>query len=69
MSIEEAGEALHQKVREAPWFTAVGIGKFKTEPCIFLYVKPQVRPAALELADGWMGYPVRVRKLGKLQPA
>ncbi len=69
MTIDDAAKALHERVHDAPWYTAVGIGAVHQEPCLFLYVKFTPRQAGSELPDRWMGYPVEVRKMGAPQPA
>ena len=69
MTIEEAAQALYERVGSAPWFTAVGVGQHHREPCIFVYVK-SLNVAALDsLKAGWMGYPVQLRQMGTPQPA
>jgi hypothetical protein len=64
MTIEEAASALHDRLRHVPWLTAIGVGKYRQEPCIFVYVKSPKRAETEFLKDGWQGFPVEVRKMG-----
>jgi len=62
MTVQEAARVLYERVRERPWFTAVGVGKEQGRDCIVLYVRrrdPEV--SGLDSQD-WLGYPVVVRK-------
>jgi hypothetical protein len=63
MSVEEAARALQDRLRDAPWVTAVGVGERGHSPCIYLYVKALKRDETEFLKDGWHGYPVEVKKM------
>ena len=68
MPIEEAAKLLKDRLRDAPWVTAVGVGSHDDSACVFLYVTT-LRDAELGfLADGWHGFPVVVRKMGTPRP-
>ena len=69
MTIEQAVNALYDRVHHAPWFTTIGVGKYAGKPCIFLYVNAPPRSDTAFLARGWHGYPVEVRKMGTPQLA
>jgi hypothetical protein len=64
MTIEEAADALQERLRGAPWLTAVGIGEYEGAPCIYLYVKSLKQADVSSLKDGWEGFHVVVRKAG-----
>ncbi len=64
MSIEEAADALYERLRDAPWFTAVGIGEHSSSPCLYLYVTSLRKANLAFLKDGWHGFHVEVRKAG-----
>jgi hypothetical protein len=68
MTIEDAARSLHEEVHLSPWFTAVGVGRHRDEPCIFLYVREPDRRVASAYADGWLGFPVQVRTLNRPRP-
>lgn len=62
MNIKEASNALRNKFIGNCYFTAVGIGKFKEMPCLYLYVKnTQLKQFDL---DTWKGFKVFVREMG-----
>jgi len=64
MTIEKAAEKLDERLREEPWFTAVGVGTYHNQPALYLYVK-KFKGVDLDFVeDGWEGYHVEVRKMG-----
>jgi hypothetical protein len=68
MTIQEAADALVQRLQGAPWATAVGIGERDGAPCIYVYVKsPKSAPTSF-LDDGWNGFPVEIKKMGPIRP-
>lgn len=70
MTIKEAVGALSIQLRNAPWFTAVGIEEFDQIPCIVLYVKSFTKADFSFLKDScWQGFHVDVRKMGSIRPA
>jgi hypothetical protein len=63
MTIEQAAQALHDRLQAAPWFTAVGIGKYQGSHSLYFYVNsPRVADVAF-LHDGWHGFHVEVRRM------
>lgn len=70
MTVQEAVVALAAQVREAPWFVSVGVGTSAEGSTIFLYVARPVRRAELKpYAQGWEGFPVTIRVIGRVRPA
>jgi hypothetical protein len=67
MTIEEAANALAQRLSGASWLTAIGTGTHAGRPCIFLYVS-RLNVDLSFLKDGWEGYCVQVRKMGSIRP-
>ncbi len=67
MSIQEAANALRERLRHAPWLTAVGVAASADTPCIYLYVNSLRNAEVAFLKDGWQGYPVEVRKMGAIR--
>jgi hypothetical protein len=64
MTIDEAAESLDKRLRDEPWYTAVGVGKHREKPALFLYVKRLKGVDFSVIKDGWEGYHVEVRKMG-----
>jgi hypothetical protein len=64
MALEDAAKSLADRLREAPWLTAVGVGQEAGAPCIVVYVKTLQETKLDFLKGGWEGYPVLVRKMG-----
>jgi hypothetical protein len=64
MTIEQAAKALHDRLQQAPWFRAVGIGEYQGSPCLYLYVNSLRHADLAFLRGGWHGFHVEVRRMG-----
>jgi hypothetical protein len=66
MNAESAANRLDQRLRGHPWYMSVGVGSTSDGEQIFVYVKSLRHRELnqLQLQDGWMGYPVKVRAVG-----
>lgn len=68
MDANEAAKHLNQRLCNAPWLTAIGVGKHQEDTCLFLYVNA-LRSNEIEFLDsGWEGYVVVVKKMGSPRP-
>ena len=67
MGIQEAADALRDRLRNAPWVTGVGIGLCDGSPCIYLYVNSPRTADVAFLKNGWQGFRVEIRKMGVIR--
>jgi hypothetical protein len=67
MTVDQAAKELHEKWRGAPWLTTIGVAHEQGRDVIVVYAH---RPdqAARELMNFWQGFPVVVRKMGRIRP-
>jgi hypothetical protein len=69
MSVELAAEQLESKLKEFPWFIAVGTGtKEDGRDALYVYVKSGRYPELRSFTTGWRGYDVLVRRIGSIRP-
>jgi hypothetical protein len=67
MTIHDATNDLLSHLQGVPWLTGAGLGERDGPPCIVLYVT-SLKPAHSFLPDVWQGYPLELKKMGKLRP-
>lgn len=71
MKIDDAVKKLCEHL-SYPWIVSIGIGRFAESDAIFVYVNSNRAMRNSELANlhkGWMGFPVVIRKSGKVVAA
>ena len=67
MTAKAAAESLIEHLGWPRWLTSVGVGTPQGKETIFVYCKTGVRAHELAfLKDGWEGYPVAVRCVGRI---
>lgn len=68
MSPADAAKRLDERLRGQAWYLSTGIGQTEAGTALFVYVKSDRHTELRILAQGWMGYPVMVRKVGGIRP-
>jgi hypothetical protein len=68
ISPEKAAELLDRELRQYPWYTSIGVGDTEEGTALFLYVTSGRHKELSRVADGWMGYPVIIRPIGRVRP-
>ncbi len=71
MDIFEAAQRLQDRLRGHDWLMAVAVGGLGDKEVIFVDTKRSVKNRELESlkAEGWMGFDVKVRRVGQIIPA
>lgn len=72
MSVEEAAQNLDMTLSlrgRPPWIVTVGYRKNGHGQSIVVYVKKKPMEVPEMVKDGWLGYPVVIKKMGKLIPS
>ena len=67
MSPEEAARRLDAELRPHSWYTSTGVGATADGPVLFVYVTTGNHRPLSRLDDGWMGYRVMVRPIGRVR--
>jgi hypothetical protein len=65
---DKAAELLDRELRQYPWYTSIGVGSTEEGTALFLYVTSAKHRELSRVADGWMGYRVIVRPIGRVRP-
>lgn len=65
--VDHAASLLDDKLRQEPWFISSGVGETAAGPMIFIYSKNEAGPKKLRLDQGWMGFSVTVRVIGRIK--
>jgi hypothetical protein len=66
MLIREAAKALYEELKQNSWLQTIGIG----DGTIYIFTNKNVKSRQLEKLkeNGWHGFDVAVRNVGKIRP-
>ena len=68
MSIERASKLLHGRLSYWPSMHTIGVGHYDKAEAIFVYVRSTPQSLPNDIKNGWMGYPVVIKKTGSVRP-
>ncbi len=69
MTVEQAAQSLSERLQNASWVSAIGVGQHSGQPCIYVYVR-SLKAAKVEFREPtWQGYTVILRQFGTPRPA
>ncbi len=67
MTPDEAAQCLDAELRPNAWYSSIGVGDTDEGPALFVYVRTGRHRALSRLNQGWMGYKVIIRPVGRIQ--